>query len=256
LVGWLDSAVNAVRESKPRQRGQSGGELLVSRAEMILLGGNHMARPQMLRQDAAGSEVRAVAATPPPSSAGQLLRRLTRRQCHAAVAPLAEAGNRFDAELGMAAGELVSLDLDATTTEVYGDQKQGAEFNYGGRRSYLPQLCSWSERTRVLAAELLRGKAAPKRSAVALVRRAPAVLPAGHGPVSLRADSDYYFLDLLHICRSRSVRFAVLAPRSSAMGRSLEGISPEAWQPALEMAAAEVAETSYTQAGWGPDPFG
>ena len=255
LVDRLDSAVNAVREFKQRQRGRSAGELLVSLAEMILLGGNHLAHLEMLRQDAAGSELRAVAATPPPSTAGQLLRRLTRRQCHAAVAALAEAGNRFDAELGLAAGEPVSLDLDATTTEVYGDQKQGAEFNYEGRRSYLTQLCSWSERTRVLAAELLRGKAAPKRSAVALVRRALAVLPAGHGPVSLRADSDYYFLDLLHFCRRRSVRFAVSVPRSSAMWRSLEGISPGAWQPALEMAAAEVAETSYTPTGWRHDPL-
>ncbi len=72
---------------------------------------------------------------------------------------------------------------------MYGEQKKGAEINYEGRRSYLTQLCSWSERTRVLAAELLRGKAAPKHGAVALVRRA-LVLPAGHGPVSPRADSD------------------------------------------------------------------
>ena len=249
LVGRLDSAVNAVREFKQRQRGRSAGELLVSLAEMILLGGNHLAHLEMLRQDAAGSELRAVAATPPPSTAGQLLRRLTRRRCYAAVAALAEAGNRFDAELGLPAGDPVSLDLDATTTEVYGDQKQGAEFNYEGKRSYLTQLCSWSQRTRVLAAELLRGKAAPKRSAVALVRRALAVLPAGHGPVSLRADSDYYFLDLLHFCRRRGVRFAVSVPRSRAMWHALERIDPEAWQPALEMAAAEVAETSYTPTG-------
>ncbi len=116
LVGRLDSAVNAVREFKQRQRGRSAGELLVSLAEMILVGGNHLAHLEMLRQDAAGSELRAVAATPPPSMAGHLLRRLTRRQCHAAVAALAESGNRFEAELGLAAGDPVDLELDATTT--------------------------------------------------------------------------------------------------------------------------------------------
>ncbi len=39
------------------------------------------------------------------------------------------------------------------------------------------------------------------------------------------------------------------------MWRSLEGISPAAWQPALEMAAAEVAETSHTPTGWRHDPL-
>ncbi len=38
LVGRVDSAINAVREFKQRQRGRSAGELLVSLAEMILLG--------------------------------------------------------------------------------------------------------------------------------------------------------------------------------------------------------------------------
>ncbi|MDA8330723.1 MAG: IS1380 family transposase [Candidatus Dormibacteraeota bacterium] len=255
LVGRLDTAIGAVREFKQRRRVRSAGELLVSLAEMILTGGSHLAHLEVLRQDAAGAELRAVAAVPPASTAGQLLRRLNRRQCQVAITALAEAGNGFDADHRRDPGAPVSLDLDATGTEVYGRRKQGAEFTYEGKRSYLSQFCTWSERGRVLAAELLRGKAAPSRSAVALVRRALEVLPAGHGPVSLRADSDYYILDLLHFCRRRGVRFAVSVARSSAMWRALEGIAEEAWQQALEMPWAEVAETTYAPQGWRHEPL-
>ena len=145
LVGRLDSAVNAVREFKQRQRGRSAGGLLVSLAEMILLGGNHLAHPEMLRQDAASSEEWGVAATPPPSTAGQLHCRLTRRQWR----------------LWLRLGSGPAAELCTIRDQVI------APFMI--TNSYVTQLCSWSERTRVLAAELLRGRAAPQRSAMALV---------------------------------------------------------------------------------------
>lgn len=255
LVQRLDGAIEAVRKFKQRQRGLSAGELLVSLAEMIMVGGNHLAHLEVLRQDKAGAGLRAVAEVPAPTTSGQLLRRFTRRQCAAAIAELAAAGNDFDADQGLDATAPISMDLDATTTEVHGSRKQGAEFNYEGKRSYQSQFCTWSERGRVLAGELLRGRTAPTRTAVALVRRALAALPPEHGPVSLRADSDYFVVALLNLCRRRGVRFAVSVPRNSAMWRALGQIAPDSWRPALDMPRAEVAETTYSPTGWRHGPL-
>ena len=136
LVARINQAVERVHAFKRRNRGRSAGELLVALAETMMAGGNHLAHLDVLRQDTVGAGLRAVANTPPPTTAGQLLRRLNVAQLRAAIAATAEVGNALDAELGLDVSAPVTLDIDATTTEVYGRKKEGAEFNYEGRRSY------------------------------------------------------------------------------------------------------------------------
>lgn len=255
LVAGIDGAVEGVRAFKQRHRGRSAGELLVALAETMMAGGNHLAHLEVLRQDAAGAGLRAVAETPAPTTAGQLLRRLTVAQLRAVLTATAEAGNVLDAELGLAAAAPVTLDIDATTTEVYGCQKQGAAFNYEGRFSYKSQLVTWAERHRILAVELRSGNSAAKPSAPRLLEEALARLPHGHGKVRLRGDSDYFCDRLMQRCRCRRVRFAVSVPRNPAMWRASYRIPEQGWRPALEMPGAEIAETTYRPAGWTHEPL-
>ena len=60
LVARLDRAIGAVRPFKQRRRGRSGGELLVSLAEMMAVGGDHLVHLEELREDDVGAELRAV----------------------------------------------------------------------------------------------------------------------------------------------------------------------------------------------------
>jgi len=255
LVARVDGAVEAVRPFKQRHRGRSAGELLVALAETMMAGGNHLAHLDVLRQDTAGAPLRAVANTPPPTTAGQLLRRLTVAQLRAAVAATTQAGNALDGELGLDAAAPVTLDIDATTTEVYGRQKQGAAFNYEGRFSYTSQLVTWAERHRILAVELNSGNSAAKPTAPRLLDAALAQLPRGHGPVSVRGDSDYFCDRLMQRCRRRQVRFAVSVPRNRAMWRASYQVPEQGWRPALEMPGAEIAETTYRPSGWTHEPL-
>ena len=255
LVARIDGAVEGVRAFKQRRRGRSAGELLVSLAEAMMAGGNHLAHLEVLRQDGAGAGLRAVAETPAPTTAGQLLRRLTVAQLRAALAATAEAGNVLDADLGLDATAPVTLDIDATTTEVYGRQKQGAAFNYEGRFSYKSQLVTWAERHRVLTAELHSGNSAAKPTAPRLLDAALARLPQGHGPVSVRGNSNYFCSDVMQRCRRRRVRFAVSVPRNRAMWRASYRMPEEGWRPALEMPGAEIAETTYRPSGWAHEPL-
>src|SRR6266581_4868524 len=95
VIGRLDAAINGVRPFKQRRRGLSGGELLMSVAEMILIGGDHLAHLEELRQDKAGAKLRSVAHVPAPTTAGELLPCFTQEQCRAVVAALAVVGNEF-----------------------------------------------------------------------------------------------------------------------------------------------------------------
>ena len=255
LVERLDVAVERVRQFKQRRRGLSLGELLVCLGESILAGGSHLAHLDPLREDEAGRVLRAVARVPAPETASQLLPRFTQRRLEAVVAELAQAGVELDRMLGLPEQDPVTLDLDSTTTEVHGELKEEATYNYEGKLSFGFLLCTWAERRRVLAAGLRSGSASDKPIAPRLVLRALHTLPRGHGEVRLRVDSGFYSAGFLNWCRGHHLRFCVAVPRYQVMWELRRHISPSGWRPCREMAGAEVAELRFTPTGWQHEPL-
>lgn len=253
LIEDLDKSIDAVRPFKQRRRGLSGGELLVSVAESILIGGDHLVHLDELRRDEAGAGLRAVAKPPAPTTAGQLLPRLGVRQCRAAVATMAAVGNRFDRHLGLAVEAPITIDLDSSGSEVHGRQEL-AEYNYQGQFGCVSLLATWAQRRRVLAADLRPGAASDKPAAPTVLLRALRALPQGHGPVSARVDSGFYCLELLKSCRRQQVSFSASVPRNSAMWEARRHTGPNSWRPAIGM-EAEIAEVAYTPGGWQHEPL-
>lgn len=259
LVAAVDRAVVGVvgvRPFKERRRGVSAGELLVTMAESMLVGGDAFNDMERLRADIAGAELRAVAEVPASSTAAQLARRFRRTQLRAAEAAVAGAGERLDRELGRVAGDPVTLDFDSTLVEVYGRRKPGASRAHTGQLAYQPLIGVWAERGRVLCSELLSGADSTRRDdTLDLVRRTLALLPEGHGHVGARFDSGFYRVELLRMLRRKRVSFSISVPRSSAMWRALETVGDEVWQPAIDFPDAEVAETTYAPQGWDGEPL-
>ena len=88
-----------------------------------------------------------------------------------------------------------------------------------------------------------------------IATRALSLLPAGHGPATFRIDSAYYQLELLSRLRRERARFTVSVPRSQAMWKALAAIGEDAWQDALDMQGAQVAEATYRPQGWSYEPL-
>ena len=82
--------------------------------------------------------------------------------------------------------------------------------------SYAPHIAFWAERGRALTAELVGGnqERLSGRECAKLASRALGLLPDGHGPVTVRVDSAYYAIELLHRLRRERTRFTV--PRAYA----------------------------------------
>jgi hypothetical protein len=260
LVELIDAELSVERRARPvkvRRRGLSPGQLVVSLAESQLVGGEFFSDLEQVRADRAGSGLRTVGATPSAPTALQRAKDFRRVHCQRVERACARVGDHLDRALGRDRSEPVTIDLDATQVEVYGAHKQGARRNRHGQMSYAPHVAFWAQTGRALTGELVGGNR-EKLSGTECARiatRALRLLPAGHGPATFRVDSAYYQLELLERLRQQSSRFTVSVPRSQAMWKALSEIPEDAWQEAIEMPGAQVAETTYRPQGWKHEPL-
>lgn len=260
LVELIDAEFAAERRAravKTRRRGCSPGELVVALAECQLVGGEFFDHLEDVRADRAGARLRAVAGTPSASAALQNTKRFRRCHCQRVERAMARAGERLDHALGRDLAEAVTIDLDATHVTVYGRRKHGTARSRHGTISYAPHVATWAQRGRALTAELVGGNREKLAGAdcARIARRAIGLLPAGHGTVTLRIDSAYYAVELLHALRKAAARFTVSVPRNPAMWNMLAQIPESAWVDCLDMPGAQSAQIAYEPGGWQHEPL-
>lgn len=259
-LGVAASLDRHIGPMKQRNRGLSGGQLLMAVTLAQLLGEDCLAGLDRLRGDAAGQLLSPVP-TPPSTTAGSLARRFDPDRIAGIETGLAQVTARW-LEL-LPAGrraELVTrrptIDLDSTDVEVYGRDKDGVAYNYQGQRCGRPHLASWSEASLPLAAELLAGNDDVRPRAAGLLRRALAALPSQVCAMPrVRADAGYFSAELAQAAVKAGCDFAIAAKRNSACWRALAAVPDDAWTPARDMTGAEVAACDYTPAGWPRDTY-
>ena len=151
----------------------------------------------------------------------------------------------------------VTIDIDATDVEVYGNKKRGVAYTYQGQRAGLLHVAAWAETEIPLAADLLAGDEDPRSSVVALLGRALAALPqavrdgaAAGRKIALRADAGYFAGDLARAAAKADMAFAIGAKRITSMWKALAGIGEDAWRDATGMENAQVAVSPYRPAEW------
>ena len=260
LVELIDAELSVERRARPvkvRRRGASPGQLVVSIAESQLVGGEFFSDLEEVRADEAGSQLRAVAATPSAPTALQRAKDFRRVHCQRVERACARVGEHLDRALERDVQRPVTIDLDATGIEVYGRDKQGAARNRHGQMSYAPHVAFWAERGRALTSELVPGNREKLSGGecARIATRALSLLPADHGPAIFRIDSAYYQLELLERLRADGARFTVSVPRNQAIWKALAEIPEDAWQDAIDMQGAQVAETTYRPDGWKHEPL-
>lgn len=195
LVEILDGELAAADAPavKARRRGVSAGELVVSLAECQMVGADCFDDIENVRADTAGASLRAVALTPSASTARQLARRYGSGHVRAIERALARVGDRVDRARGRDVSEKVTFDLDATETEIYGrgSGRRGAGRRHSGALAYQSYVVTWAERGRALTSRLEPGNRAriTATESVEMIDAARALLPAGHGPITVRVDS-------------------------------------------------------------------
>jgi len=148
MIRLLDAVIGPIKE---RDRGFTGGQLLVGMACAQLAGEDFLVGLDRYRADAAGQLLAAGPGVCSTTAAG-LARRFTDGQWRAVETGL---GNIAAAALDILTAvapqraallsETVTIDLDTTDVEVYGRHKREVAFNHQGQRVGRPHVACWSE---------------------------------------------------------------------------------------------------------------
>ena len=257
LVGTLDRGIGPI---KWRDRGASGGQVLVAVAQSQLLGADGLVGLDRQRLDPAMTWLSAVPALPATTAAG-LARRFTderRRGVESAVAALTDRHYQMlRAKRGFELTGRATIDMDSTDVQVYGSRKQGCGL----------QLCRATVRTPA-PGDLGRSRPDPCGGVAGRQRRRP---PAGRGPAGtglaalppavrfaaaaadrlrVRADAGYFTAELAHAAVTPGCDFAIAAKRNTAMWRAYASIPQNAWVDGIDMPGAQIAAVDCAPAGW------
>src|SRR5918997_4194589 len=145
MIRLLDAAIGPI---KVRDRGHTGGELLVGVAAAQLAGEEFLVGLDRQRADVAGQLLAPVAGLCSTTAAG-LARRLSDGQWRAVETGIGDIHTAMLAALPpervAALCETVTIDLDTTDVEVYGRKKRGVAYNYLGRRRGRPHVATWAQ---------------------------------------------------------------------------------------------------------------
>jgi len=259
VVEVLDAELRAARVSpvKQRRRGLSPGEFAVAVAECQLVGAECFDDVDDVRADRAGARLRAVAGTPSAPTARQLARRFKLGHIRAIERGVARAGSELDRKLGRDPTRPVTFDLDASETKVFGRRKRGTGRSRDGHLAYNSYVVTWANRGRALTSELKGGNQAriTAQQSGRMLGRAERLLPAEHGQITVRGDTGFYSLELMLDCRKRKMRFSFSATRTTAMWAKPQEIDEHAWEDAIDMRGAQVAELAFTPNGWRYEPL-
>ena len=230
MIRLLDAAIGPI---KSRDRGFTGGQVLVGLACAQLAGEDFLVGLDRYRADAAGQVLAAVPgsglddrgrAGPPVRPTGSGGR--WRPGWRTSPPPRWTCSPRWRRSGRRALSETVTIDLDTTDVEVYGRHKRGVAFNHQGQRVGRPHVATWAETATVLAADLMSGRDDPRPHAPELLRRALAALPAPAraGRIRLRADAGYFAGELARAALFAEVEFAIgAAPDRAAVADPRRG---------------------------------
>ncbi|MGI9000851.1 MAG: hypothetical protein ACR2GH_04220 [Pseudonocardia sp.] len=146
VIKLLDAAIGPI---KARERGFTGGQLLVGLASAQLAGEDFLVGLDRRRDDVAGQVLAPVAGLSSTTAAG-LARKFTDTQFRAVETGIGDIGTAMLAALAPERAAALcaeaTIDLDTSDVEVYGRRKRGVAYNYQGQVRHEVARAEWMRR--------------------------------------------------------------------------------------------------------------
>jgi DDE family transposase len=196
---------------------------------------------------------------PDPTTAGDFLRRFDKTD----VATLADTMDDVQQDVWTSLSrrerrlrrkrELALVDLDGHIKEIYGSQKEGADFSYDGRWSYQPLVISLAGSGECLRAVNQPGNA---RSSDAAAGALGVVLPRvkrHFRNAVVRGDSDFDRSDVFNAVSEAGAYFAIVGRMHANRAALVRAIAEEDWKEFVPRAQREVSGVTSRRESSTPD---
>lgn len=229
----LRGQLTRLLRTRERNSQYTFGDLTLAVLYPILLGLGRLETSRLLRVNGVFQDLTGLSPYPDP----QTLRRFLSRLGVKALAAFLRVHDQWRQRW---VPRSVTFDLDSTVLTVYGRQEKAAVgFNpkKRGRPSFQPLLCFEGASGLVWDAEWLPGNAHPPASAILVLTRALAKLPAGVPCVGVRADGAFFDQKLCGWLEEKRVPYALVGRMSHDLQGHVLGLHYRRYGSGLEAAA-------------------
>ena len=126
--------------------------------------------------------------------------------------------------------KVATLDWDSSNHEVYGEQKEGADFAYDKTWCYNVLYATLAETGDVLYQDLREGNTYTSAGAAAVLPATIERVSEHFRQVRMRADSGFYDQEIVKICAQRQVEFFIVAKQYKNLLKAVHAIPEDAWK--------------------------
>lgn len=218
----------------------------------MYVGGTCIEDLSNLQHSEAAKRILGACRIPDPTTAGDFLRRFDEGEEGGSLCGLRSATDHIQGRVwnaltpkrGHKKREWAIVDMDGHIKEVYGVQKEKADFSYNGKWSYQPLVLSMAGTGECLA---VRNKPGNQRSSEGCAEALHCVLPRlkpFYENVLVRADADFSRKDVHEACEEAGAYFAFVSGQFTGRLDIAEGIPESQWKPFTTRADREKREAS------------
>lgn len=243
----IDEHVHVLKLYLPYQE----SDHILALAMNLYVGGTCIEDVANLQQSEAVKRLVGASRIPDPTTAGDFLRRFDERNNPGSLKGLRTAIDDVQSQVWKTLSpqrgrkkkrEWAVIDLDGHTKELYGVQKEGADFSHKGKWSYHPLLVSMAGTGECLA---IRNRPGNQRSCEGAADVLDEVLPRvneHYKNVLVRGDSDFSWQDIRNSCEKHGAYFAFVGREFKNRPGIAESIPESEWKPFRTRAARQKKE--------------
>ena len=232
----LDEHVHVLKLYLPYQE----SDHILALAMNLYVGGTCIEDLANLQHSEAVKRLVGACRIPDPTTAGDFLRRFDERQNPGSIKGLRTAIDEIQGQVWTALSpgrarkkkkrEWAVIDIDGHIKELYGVQKEGADFSYNGKWSYHPLLISMAGTGECLA---IRNRPGNVRSSNGAADALDEVLPRvneHYEKVLVRGDSDFGRNDVRETCERNGAYFTFVGRKFEDRPDIAESIPESQWK--------------------------
>jgi hypothetical protein len=248
LAQTIDERVHVLKLHLPYRE----SDHILALAMSFYVGGTCLEDLANLQQSEAVQRLVGSCRTPDPTTAGDFLRRFDDRLNPGSLEALRSANDEVQRQVWTALSprrgrkrknpEWAVIDLDGHTKELYGVQKEGADFSRKGQWSYHPLLVSLAGSGECLAIRNRPGNQRSCEGAAAVLDEVMPRVGQHYKNLLVRGDSDFGWRDIRDACERNRAHFAFVGREFPNRPGLAESLPERQWKPFRTRAARQKHE--------------